>query len=485
MKAVIQKLADEKTADEMSLTNLVTAMVLAVLSLSTLVHQFLGSSFGLMIARWAFLALCLCMVSRFSVREWVLTLLAFTLAVGLLVRNHDLPAILFALDRAAFFAAFIYLVTLLKEAAQRSASVLDLGLYTTRQPRGRRYYGLAVGGHILGVLLNFGAVSLLTPLIQRGARKASEDTLAVRRAEQQQISALLRGFSWMIMWSPTALTQAVLFTTFPSIDQSVTIVLGISAAVIMILIGRFEDRLRWRNTQLPTVLQSQDLPMSSALRFGIICALLIGLTFGVLLATGVSAAIALMLVAPVLMVAWICGQQFKSRSGNILGSTIVIVCRILSQSSISMGRSAFMLGAGGFIGEAAAKLAPVDLVAHSLEHVDMPDWLFLMALPVLISLAGQIALSPILIVVFLSAIINALPVLPADPNLIVFSLGAGWAMSMTASPNASATLMISGVTNIPPTTLTWRWNGVYALLCYATFSALFAVLAHWFPAPVG
>ncbi len=463
----------------------VTAMVLAVLSLSTLAHEFLDSTTGLILARWAFLALCLCVVTHFSVREWVLTLLALALAAGLVVQNHDFPTLLIALDRAAFFAAFIYLVTLLKEAAQRSESVLELGLYTTRQPRGRRYYGLAIGGHFMGVLLNFGAVSLLTPMIQRGARTASNDPQAIRRAEQQQISALLRGFSWMIMWSPTALTQAVLFTTFPSIDHSVTIVLGISAAIIMILIGRFEDRLRWRHVQLPPVAQTQALPVQSVFRFGIICALLIGLTYCVFLLTDVSAAIALMLVAPVMMVAWIFEQQLKTGVRNVVTSTIANVWGILSQSSINMGRSAFMLGAAGFIGEAAAKLAPVGLVAQSLERVDMPDWLFLMALPVLISLAGQIALSPILIVVFLSAIINALPVLPADPNLIVFALGAGWAMSMTASPNASATLLVSSVTGIAPTTLTWRWNGVYALMCYATFSAMFIVLAQWFPGPAG
>lgn len=463
---------------------MVTAMVLAVLSLSTLAHQFLASSTGLVVARWAFLALCLCMVFRFSLREWALALMAVALAVGLMVGNHDNASLLSALDRAAFFAAFIYLVTLLKEAAQRSQSILELGLYTTRQPRGRRYYGLAVGGHFMGVLLNFGAVSLLTPLIQRGARSASDDPIAIRQAEQQQISALLRGFSWMILWSPTALTQAVLFTSFPSIDHSVTMVLGIGAAITMVLIGRFEDRIRWRNVNLPTITQTQDLPVQAIFRFGVICFLLIGLTFWVLSVSQVSAAIALMLVAPVMMVGWIFAQQFKMRKGNVVSSTITSVWRILSLTSISMGRSSFMLGAAGFIGEAAARLAPVDLVAHSLERVNMPDWLFLMALPVLISLAGQVALSPILIVVFLSAIINALPVLPADPNLIVFALGAGWAMSMTASPNASATLLVSSVTNIPPTTLTWRWNGVYALMCYATFSVMFIALTQWFPAPL-
>ena len=82
-------------------------------------------------------------------------------------------------------------------------------------------------------------------------------------------------------------------------------------------------------------------------------------------------------------------------------------------------------------------------------------------------------MSPIMVVVFLSAVINELPVLPADPSLIVFALGAGWALSMTASPNASATLLIAAVTKIAPTTLTWRWNGTYALICYLSFVVLF------------
>jgi len=77
----------------------------------------------------------------------------------------------------------------------------------------------------------------------------------------------------------------------------------------------------------------------------------------------------------------------------------------------------------------------------------------------------------------LSSIINQLPALPADPNLIVYALGADWALSMSLSPNASATLLISGITQISPTVLTWRWNGAYALLCLAAFFFAFFVLA--------
>jgi hypothetical protein len=458
-----------------------TVVALAALSIFELLYLFFDWQFAAVICRISFLAICLFLVPFFKFREWVLSLSAVFLTIGLLLENDGNDALLYSIDRAAFFAAFIYLVTLLKEAAQLSPSVFKLGTYLTSQPPGKRYFSLAYGGHLMGVLLNFGAISLLTPLILRGARAGSvsgaKDEQRVAHLEQQQISALLRGFSWMIMWSPTALTQAVLFTAFPSIDLKVVIPLGIASTIVMISIGRVEDRIRWRGERISQILPSLPFPFQAAFRFMLICTGLIGSTFLVVIACSVSAAIALMLIAPIMMAAWVFEQNYRGKIIQTFRQTICSLNQILFSSANLLARSAFTLGAAGFIGEAAAKLAPVDLFANYLAAIDMPGWLFLISLPILINLCGQIALSPILVVVFLSSIINQLPVLPADPNLIVFALGAGWALSMTASPNASATLLISGVTGIAPTTLTWRWNGVYALMCLAVFFMALIVLS--------
>ncbi|MHA1530194.1 MAG: hypothetical protein ACTSVG_14330, partial [Alphaproteobacteria bacterium] len=142
-----------------------------------------------------------------------------------------------------------------------------------------------------------------------------------------------------------------------------------------------------------------------------------------------------------------------------------------------MTRDAYLLGVAGFIGSAAARLAPVDAIATHLAQQSVAPWLFLIALPVLIMTAGNIALSPIIAVVFLSAVISALPVLPADPNLIAVALGAGWALSMTASPNATGPILLSGITGLPATTLTWRWNGVYSLAALGVLGVAFYLMA--------
>src|SRR3546814_9012071 len=104
----------------------------------------------------------------------------------------------------AFLAAFMVLLALLRDGAATSDAVLRLGRYLTRQPPGRRYLAIQGGGHLLGIVLNFGALSLLGPLIHRGLRAGAaageRHLLAIR--EQRQMSAPARGFSWCGVWSP-------------------------------------------------------------------------------------------------------------------------------------------------------------------------------------------------------------------------------------------------------------------------------------------
>jgi hypothetical protein len=65
-----------------------------------------------------------------------------------------------ALDRAAFLAAFMLLLGVLRAAAQTSPAVLACGTHLTRQPPRRRYVSVALGAHMLGTMLNMGALSL-------------------------------------------------------------------------------------------------------------------------------------------------------------------------------------------------------------------------------------------------------------------------------------------------------------------------------------
>ncbi|HSF96338.1 MAG TPA: hypothetical protein VLA52_15030, partial [Thermohalobaculum sp.] len=205
--------------------------------------------------------------------------------------------------------------------------------------------------------------------------------------------------------------------------------------------------------------------------------ILISGTYAARAAMQVTTAQGLMVMAPLMLAGWVFSQNADAGAGQGLQALRRRLGEILAGPVPRMTRDAYTLGAAGFIGAAAASLAPVDEIAAHLALEAMPDWVFLGALPVIIVAAGNIAISPIMVVVFLAAVISALPVLPAEPDLIALSLGAGWALAMTASPNATGPIMLSGITGLPATTLTWRWNGVYSLAAMAVLCGVFWAIA--------
>lgn len=450
------------------------AALLAALSVCVLISKVYGQYDATVLARFWFCILCVLGLKLSTIRERILSAVALGLAMLLALSNQGVSNLNAATDLAAFFAAFIALLTMLKIAAERSRSILAVGQFLTSQPPGRRFFSTAFGGHILGVFLNFGAVSLMAPLIQKGA--ILDGVRPDPDLERRQLSALLRGFSWILLWAPTTLSQAVLLTLFTDVDMSVIVPLGLGMAFVMILLGRAYDRFEWRSTPRP---QKHDQakpipPWRAMLVVGVVCTGLIAATVTLQITAGYSTALALMCVAPAVTLFW---YMLQVRKGDDFGRHLVRFWPLLSTDAPGLTRSAIALGLSGFIGRALADVLPISQAAAHVDFSTIPAWAFLAALPVLITIGGQIALSPIMLVVFLGQVIQSLPTLPADPTHIVFALSAGWALSMFASPNATATLLIAATTRIAPTTLTWQWNLRYAGLCYLVFVMVFVVLS--------
>ncbi len=458
------------------LKSLPSDRVIAVILANTVAGVLLDQALGLpalgLAARTGLCLLFLAGLRTATVRE--ISLLAMALVLGgILLLRREFDILRQALDLASFFSAFIVLITLMREAAARSESLLSVGHYLTSQPPGRRYFSTALGGHFLGIFLNFGAVSLMAPLIQQSAIRP--DGTPDRALERRQLSALMRGFSWILLWAPTTLSQGVLLTLFPAVHWQDLLLPGLSTAAMMIVLGRALDRLDWPRLP-PTAEPPLPLPVPAAAVVAGVCIFLIFGTFSLHYTAGHSVALSLMYMAPTATLIWLLAQCARTDRAAGTAGCLRGIARLLTGAAPKLTRAAMALGLSGFIGRTAAEVLPLAELAHRYDIGALPGWLFLAGLPVLIVLGGQFALSPILVVVLLGEVMKAIPVLPAEPALIVFALSAGWALSMSASPNATATLMISASTGIAPTTLTWRWNLRYAVLCYAMLVLLFRVM---------
>lgn len=428
------------------------------------------------VVRGAFVLLCALAVTVVGLREVLLVAGAVALTLAALATGAGPGAVAASLDLAAFFAVFIAALTAVRDIAARSRSVRAVGRFLTGQPAGRRYMATALGGHVLGIFLNFGAVSLMAPMVQQAAR--GPDGRPSPDLERRQISALIRGFAWVILWAPTTLTQALLLTIFAAhLSWADVAPAGLGLAALMIAIGRLYDRFEWRGRALPGPRSGQPPPWPALRRVAAICSLMILATVALSAAAGFSVAQSLLFVAPAVSVAWFLCQPSDTGAAPGGPARLAGLARVFLPSAAGLARSAVALGASAYIGRLAALSLPTAAWAEAMDLASVPGWLFLAALPVLITLGGQVALSPILIVVFIGQMLQGVEALPTGHLQIYLALCFGWALSMTASPNATATLVISGACNIPATRLTWAWNLRYGLLCYAVAVVIFALIA--------
>ena len=407
---------------------------------------------------------------RLGIREAYLLTLCVTLTT-LIVWLHPEPlaAAYTALDQAAFLMAFILLVGLMQQAAMTSQAILECGMFLTKQRAGRRYFALFGGTHIMTQLFNLGVVSLLAPLIRRGTEGA--DALNPLR-ERRQLNAMLRGFAWGVVWSPTAVAPLVLATLLPDAKRGPWIAAGFVIAMVVMMVGYMEDRWQWRAYRPSADSVRPAFPARAYGDFAIVCAVLVVLTVGAMWSFDGSVVFGLMVASPLILVGWLMVQK--------RGDTGEVGTRL---NEIAFGHLpaaaplAVTLACSGYVGRAAAALIPAAEWADTLGLETWPGWLFLLSLSVGVAALSQFALSPIMMAVFFGSLIASVPVLPADVTWAALAISCGWALSMTISPFATVILMVAQSTGHTGREMAWKWNWRFSLLTVGVLALAFYFLA--------
>jgi hypothetical protein len=469
-----------------TLTDMLVTVSLTVMCLALLVRLYTDARSAGLIAAGCFLVFLVTGQKFFRLRERFLLTIAVALTVAATQLPVDLPALAErALNQSAFLAAFMILLALLRDGAATSDAVLGVGRYLTGQPPGRRYAAIAAGGHGLGVILNFGTLSLLGPLIQRGLREGApeSDRHLVEIRERRQISALARGFSWIIVWSPTAVTQALVPAVVSGAEQSRMAAMGAAVTVAVLFAGWLEDRLQGVRARAKLSAGGHRLPTGAATpfpkaefgRFAAVCLSLAVLTIGVMQITGVKTIPALLLVAPVVTVCWV-GLQNR----HLADAAARTRARLVETLTVSVPRSspeALTLAVAGYCGIMAAGLTDAETLAGLIRIDGTPPLVIYLVAAAIVPLASNAAMPPMFTVTFLGSLYSALPAPPGDPTLMGLAFSLGWALNRSASPFGATALVLARVTGIPATTLSWRWNGWFTLIAYAIVAAALALFS--------
>lgn len=444
--------------------------------ISELLSRSTGSTLLLYLTSILMVAAVFTALPRLGLREAYLIVLCAAL-VGLTFWLHpDAGSVVRgAFSQATFLMSFMLLLGLLHEAASTSPAISTCGRYLTRQPPSRRYYVLNIGTALMAVLFNMGVVSFLVPLIQGGIESATPGDPANPIRERRQMSAVLRGFAWCVLWSPTALAPLALLELIPGIQHQKWMIEGACIFLFMLVLGALEDRIRYRNHRPRPGQTAPEFPRAAFGRFVLACLWLLVMSYIVHVLSGDTIVFGLMVSCPFMLVGWLLtqygGVNREAATKTVQRLKVVLVERLPRSSSVAV-----TLGCSGFVGSCASAIIPFDAWSNYLGLSTMPHFLFLSLLPITIAVLSLLALSPIMMAVFFGSLIGGLPVLPADPTLIALSISCGWGLSMTFSPFATVVLLMQRTGEIPGTTLTFRWNTVFTILAAVCLFPIFAFL---------
>ncbi|VDS09211.1 hypothetical protein PARHAE_02402 [Paracoccus haematequi] len=431
--------------------------------LVTIPHQYgAGKGFAILAAMLLVSALAL-----FSMTA-PLSRLAFV-AVGVVLilwaaatRAEWQDATLTALTRGGFIIALFTALSALRSAAIGSQAILDCGRFLARQPPRRRYLALTVGGHLFGLILLYGSISLLGSLAAEGTAREGNEELRRHRLRRMLV-AVQRGFASTLCWSPMGLSIAVAMTVVPGASWPNAVAFCLVSSALMIGIGWLLDTVFKPHLSAPPPPRAVETD-NWLLRLRPLLMLLgivVGGVFALHLATGVAVTGAVMTVVPLIAMAWI--LALPPLPGGRIATLGARIGQFATREMAGYRGEVILLFMAGFIGSLGSWLLVPIMQAHGPDLSAVPPLLILAALVWVIPLTGQIGMNPILAVSLLVPLLPSPAALGIHPTAMVLAITGGWAISGNTSPFTASVLLVGKLGGVEARHAGMVWNGLYAL----------------------
>jgi len=387
-----------------------------------------------------------------------------------------------AVGEAASLAGLFTALGFLREAAETSALIHRCGDLMVRQPPGRRYLVLSLGSHLISLVLNFGVLSLLGVMVMRGntAEAAGGDQRVVAVRRQRMMTALLRGFTVMTVWSPLSVAFAVVQSVVHGLPWSRLLPLQVGLAALQLALGWLIDRLAFPVHAPPA--GEAHLDWTPLLRLAALIAAVVVAAVAVSEALGVRMVMGAVLVVPPSAFAWL-AVQHRARgaagaaraAGEVLASRLVVTLP-------AFRNEVAMLGGAMFLGTVVAAFIPPDDTARLVAALHLPPLLLSILLAWSVMALAQIGLSQLVTVTLLAGALADLGRIGIDPLVLASGLMGSWALSSCSTPVGAAILIVARLAGVSTATVARDWNGVYvvtgALLLAVWMIGLDFILSH-------
>lgn len=384
-----------------------------------------------------------------------------------------------AVDRAAFLACFVVVLSFLRDAAQTSRMVQTCGRIIVNQTPGRRYLTLAFGGHMMGVLMSLGTVSLLSTMIygsQTHGQQAVDQRIRDIRLRRMTL-AMLRGFCAVPLWAPTSVTIAIILSSSLPLRWVDLLPFAIPAVACFLGLGWLMDRLSY----IPQKTGLEAMPSEPWI--GPFSGLLGIVVFVPLSAAIVSSLFELSLIGglflciPAIGVGWIAMQN--NRAG-LRRAVFLALYRASTQTVPSLHElrnELAIFAASGFL--AVILLPQIDVVwlSENITRLGLSEGAVLIAGSWAIILLALATVNPLVTASLVIETLVRLPDLNFDPAIIAVAITATWGIVGGVSPFSASIRLTARSVNHTASEIGLKWNFWYTICAIVVLDALLLVFA--------
>lgn len=368
------------------------------------------------------------------------------------------------LKGAAFVAALYSSLGFLRDAAETSPMVHRCGRWLAAQPPGRRYLALASGSHLFGIILNFGVIPLLGAMVRSSV--GEDDSPRGKLRLRRMMSAVHRGFTLILPWSPLTISLAVVLTALPSVHWEDLAPWTLGSAAGFMTLGWLADRL----IRPPQGQRQQHWPRpdeSWTVLVPVVGLVALIFALGGLWATlsGARLVVAVMTATPLIACGWILAQTVRSARSlpEAAAGTGARLARHGLRFFPGYRDEIALLACAAFIGACISALIPADTVATVLRLLPVPPVGLVILSAWTVVACGQLGMNPVLSVTLLTGALPDPAALGIHPAALAVALTGAWSLTAASSPFSAAPMVTATMGGSTAGTVGRIWNGPYTL----------------------
>ncbi|MBY6048377.1 hypothetical protein [Vannielia litorea] len=382
-----------------------------------------------------------------------------------------------ALERGSFIIAFFCALASLQHVAGRSPMIARAAAFLANQPPGRRYLALASGTQVFALMLNYGALSLLGTMAMRSAERETDPAIRTLRA-RRMLQGAQCGFSASLCWSPLAFATVITTALVPGVKLGTVVLTGIGSSLIIVTVGWLVDRRLKGSLPAGTVVPKRDEVAAHDTRslwpLGWLLAAVAVPALAVDAIWHIPPSRTVLGLVPLIAIAWVLIETLRGGKVKELAER----SRDFAFGDLPSYRSELvLLSTAGFIGTAAGALLAEVLASSGFDLGGVPERLVLVLPILLIPLAGQLGLNPILFVSLFAQLLPTPEELGVSTISLVMALISGWTLTAPTSPFTASVMIISRLAGVSPQTVAFKWNGWFVSLTALALGIWVQILA--------